>query len=314
MSRSEDQAPPAGAFPARNLRDLIEARALEALRSGVLKPLPTEFEFLEEQGIRFLVRILAGLERKLEAKVRQDPERPGPGTPPDPFLPYDPRVFVADVSATHVALLNKFNVLDHHLLLVTRAFEDQESPLTLEDFQALWVCLAELDGLAFYNAGRTAGASQRHKHLQLVPLPLVPGETGIPIQPALETAEFLNGIGRSPGLPYVHGLVPLDAGRLSAAAEAARHSLEVYGRLLQATGMVSGPPGRERRSAPGPYNLLITREWMLLVPRSCECFEGISINALGFAGALLVRTFEQFHRLRDRGPLAALRAVGVTRR
>jgi ATP adenylyltransferase len=37
------------------------------------------------------------------------------------------------------------------------------------------------------------------------------------------------------------------------------------------------------------YNLLVTRQWLLWVPRSQEFFEGISINALGFAGALLAK-------------------------
>ena len=41
----------------------------------------------------------------------------------NPFLPYDPDLVVADISDTHVALLNKFNVIDHHLLIVTRCFK-----------------------------------------------------------------------------------------------------------------------------------------------------------------------------------------------
>jgi len=45
-----------------------------------------------------------------------------------------------------------------------------------------------------------------------------------------------------------------------------------------------------KRSA---YNLLVMREWMVLVPRCRECFEGGSVNALGFAGCFFVRDFEQ---------------------
>ena len=54
---------------------------------------------------------------------------------------------------------------------MTRAFEEQTDLLNLEDFAALWFCLQEIDGLAFFNGGKIAGASQRHKHLQLIPLP-----------------------------------------------------------------------------------------------------------------------------------------------
>lgn len=65
----------------------------------------------------------------------------------------------------------------------------------------------------------------------------------------------------------------------------------------------------DRQSA--PYNLLLTRGWMLLVPRLQECFDSISINALGFAGALFVKTKTQVDRLRQCGPLGALRGVAV---
>ncbi len=37
---------------------------------------------------------------------------------------------------------------------------------------------------------------------------------------------------------------------------------------------------------------------MLLVPRSTECVEGISVNALGFAGGFLVKDESQLDRLK----------------
>ncbi|MEQ8960116.1 MAG: phosphorylase, partial [Coleofasciculus sp. C2-GNP5-27] len=57
------------------------------------------------------------------------------------------------------------------------------------------------------------------------------------------------------------------------------------------------------------YNLLATREWMLIVPRSQEEFESISINSLGFAGALLVRNSQQMQSLKDAGPVTILKHV-----
>jgi ATP adenylyltransferase len=91
--------------------------------------------------------------------------------------------------------LNKFNIIDHHLLIVTRTFKEQETWLTLQDFEAMWACLNEIDGLVFYNGGKTAGASQRHKHLQLVPLPLVEEGLKIPIEPAIASVIFQDSIG-----------------------------------------------------------------------------------------------------------------------
>jgi ATP adenylyltransferase len=50
---------------------------------------------------------------------------------------------------------------------------------------------------------------------------------------------------------------------------------------------------------------------MLLVPRSREFFEGISINSLGYAGALLVRNEEQLEVLKRCGPMTALKNTAL---
>ena len=83
-----------------------------------------------------------------------------------------------------------------------------------------------------------------------------------------------------------------------------------YRSLLRAVGLsVEASPGTHAPTA--PYNLLITRKWLLLVPRSQECFEGISINALGFAGAFLVKNLSQLEILRRAGPMTALERVSL---
>ncbi|HQR54272.1 MAG TPA: hypothetical protein PLZ79_13470 [Burkholderiales bacterium] len=58
------------------------------------------------------------------------------------------------------------------------------------------------------------------------------------------------------------------------------------------------------------YNLLLTRRWLLLAPRSTEYFEGISISALNFAGSMFVRNEEQLKTVEQEGPLAVLTGVG----
>ena len=161
-----------------------------ALQSGALKSIPTELEIIEQVGIKFVIRILANLNRKEADKEKQEQQTSRTGKEFNPFLPYEKDLFVADISDTHVCILNKFNVVDFHLLIITRIFEEQESLLTLEDFTAMWTCLGEFEGLVFYNGGKLAGASQRHKHLQIVPF----SETDIPISPLLKTAKLENSI------------------------------------------------------------------------------------------------------------------------
>ncbi|BDI16003.1 hypothetical protein ANSO36C_18050 [Nostoc cf. commune SO-36] len=168
----------------------VKEQTEHALQCGALLSIPTEFEFVEQDNVRFLVRILSNLNRKKTADEIQKKQSARSGQEFNPFLPYEEDLFVADISGTHVCILNKFNVVDYHLLIITRSFEEQESLLTLEDFTAMWACLANFDGLAFYNSGKTAGASQRHKHLQLVPLPLAPSGTQIPIEPLLTSVQI----------------------------------------------------------------------------------------------------------------------------
>jgi ATP adenylyltransferase len=62
-----------------------------------------------------------------------------------------------------------------------------------------------------------------------------------------------------------------------------------------------------------PYNLLVSRDWLLLVPRRCEKWQDVSVNSLGYAGSLFVRDREQIDRLRAAGPLTVLGAVSQPR-
>ncbi len=274
-----------------NLREAVATRSARALASGALQPIRTDARILEDGGVRFVLRVASGLARKEEEKARRATK------PANPFLPYDDELFVAALSESHVCLLNKFNVIDRHLLIVTRAFEDQEMLLTPEDFEALAACMTAVGGLGFYNGGTAAGASQPHKHLQLVPLPLASEGPPIPIE-ALFAAE-------GTALPFRHAFARLGGPPAVAAALHAR-----YRGLLDAAGLRAGPlEGAMRQSV--PYNLLLTRDWMLLVPRSKERFDGISVNALGFAGSFFVRDEAQRRFLERRGPMAALQEVAV---
>ncbi|MEO0808078.1 MAG: phosphorylase, partial [Cyanobacteria bacterium J06643_4] len=62
-----------------------------------------------------------------------------------------------------------------------------------------------------------------------------------------------------------------------------------------------------------PYNLLCTRQWMMIVPRSQEKFAGISVNSLGFAGSLLVKNQQTLEALKAIGPVTLLEHVGYSR-
>jgi ATP adenylyltransferase len=275
-----------------SLPALLARRTREALEAGALRPIATREVRIEDAGVAFLVRQVDSLARKREV--------PAPGESPrpvNPFLPPEPLLTLGPLSATHLAVLNKFNVLRDHLLILTRRFEDQETLLGPADFAALRHCLQGIDGLGFYNGGVVAGASQVHKHLQLVPLPLASEGPGVPMESVL--APGATGVGP----PFRHALAPLEWDRADAWA-LERVYRDLLGRLGigQAEG---GPPGRQS----APYNLLVTRRWMLAVPRVAECVDGVSINALGFAGSLFVKDGAALAAIRRRGPMAVLCAA-----
>ena len=287
----------------------IKEQTQHGLECGALQSIQTDYEFVEENGVNFLVRVLSNLTRKDEAKNKQD-KAAKKGKDFNPFLPYEEDLFVADISPTHLCLLNKFNVVENHLLIVTREFEEQDNLLNYQDFQAMWACLREIDGLVFYNGGKIAGASQKHKHLQLVPTPLAPNQTeSIPIAPLFASAVFDGDVGRVPDLPFVNGFCRFDADLINSPNDAAKITFERYHKLLKAVDLLN--ENTENNDAIA-YNFLATREWMFIVPRSREHFESISVNSLGFAGALLVRNQEQMQMLKVVSPMGILKQVGVS--
>jgi ATP adenylyltransferase len=262
-------------------------RVAQALASGALQPVRTGVEVIDSGGVQWLVHVLERIERKQRAGLEQA------RTGINPFLDPEPDLLVAEVSASHRCVLNKFNVLDIHLLIITRDFKPQLSGLDLADMEALSLCLAEIDGLGFYNGGTVAGASQAHRHLQLVPLPLGPGSAGIPIERLLPVAgdrvadfRFRHAFAR---LPAVDGAT-------------------LYTTCNRLLAEVAVDPVCD------PWNLLVTRSWMLAVARSREHWQGVSVNALGYAGSLLVRDRSTLEQLRQTGPMTVLEAVSVAAR
>lgn len=278
----------------QNLLQLAQVQTAAALANGALQPIATESCWLEDQEQRFLVRMLSGWRAKHPQAKTQGPK-------PNPFQPYDPRLFVADAGDRHLWLLNKFPVINQHLLLITRSYEPQTQWLRLADFEAIAVGLQAIDGFAFFNGGPLAGASQPHKHLQLVPLPL-DQDCCQPLP--LSDCWQASLAGDRSALPFQHAIAALPNLLEFSPQQAGVLLFETYRQLWQQFQIdVNG-------DRPPAYNLLLTRQWLLIVPRSRASHLQINVNALGFAGALLVRDQLQLQQLQDLGPLQLLQTVG----
>lgn len=147
-------------------------------------------------------------------------------------------------------------------------------------------------GLAFFNCGDASGHSQPHKHVQIVPLPLGPHSAhDVPIQhliidAAAAQSSYANmfSVTRLPFRNFCRMLPPDGA--------VTPQQLAVWQSELRSLALEASPAAS--------YNLLLTRLWMMAVPRSHECGLGLAVNALGFAGTILVRSAADQERVKAR--------------
>jgi len=281
----------------------IDYTLSRATESGALQPIRTEHTLIRDAGIDFTVRWVSSLAHKDVARVSAATHR-DPNF--NPFLPPEPELTVGPLGERHLAVLNKFPVIERHLLIITRTFEAQTAPLTHTDFVALATVMNALGGLGFYNGGAEAGASQPHKHLQWIPQAGEGAALGA-FTSRLPAKLPAGKVATHPDLPWQHCFVRL--------APEHAHDTGQFGELLyDAFLRACSAVGIDHDLDPmPPYNLLASRDWLTVIPRRCEHHEHISVNALGFAGSLFVRRPEQINTVRDIGPLQLLTAVARLR-
>lgn len=265
-------------FQASGLKQWLLETSQTALNNGSLQSLSTELVTLSSTlpgTIPFEVRKLSSLRTKPSHKFAKN-------TGKNPFLPYEQALYICHLQAGHVILLNKFNVVDHHLLVVTPEFEAQETLLGEKEFHAMLQVMGSFPMLAFYNSGMEAGASQPHRHFQAFPQPA-----------ALPVDAVLNRISQNP-----ERLLPLPFPNLTVDI-AGKTAEQVYKLYLSMISQFN--PGKPAGQLPAPYNLLMTDNWMMIIPRTHDRYQGISINALGFAGLILVKNDEQLEVVQSLG-------------
>ena len=261
-----------------------------ASASGALVPLDTSLTHLMGGG---------GSRFELRHLLSATPKHLRPSGPkPNPFLPWDQRLEVGRIGDSHVVILNKYPVQASHMLLITKDWQPQIGWLSKED----WLSLAHVDatttGLWFFNSGPDAGASQPHRHLQL--LPRAEGERICARDDWFQRC--------------AEGTTTSAEDPLLSSARVAPISSTLTGEMLQQLYLALigdlglGHPSTDKRPR-GAYNLLLSRRWMAIVRRGREGIRGFSVNALGFAGSLLSTEASDREWIQRSGPEALLRAV-----
>ena len=263
-----------------------QAVSQSALESGALVPLKTR-EIQLPGTAPFVLRRLEGAPpRHLRS----------PGPKPNPFLPWEAPLEVERLGESHVLILNKYPVQPAHLLLITQQWQPQSGWLLESDWHAVAQVAADTGGLWFFNSSPTAGASQPHRHLQL--LPRRQGDGSCPLAPLLQR-QLLQ---QDAPWPWRY--------RLSArwAPQGGEDLLPLY-REHAADLELGDPTGAgEPKHA---YNLLFDDNWFLTVRRVKEHCAGFSVNGLGFAGFLLCTAQSDLTWLQAHGPWSLLAEVAA---
>ena len=273
-----------GRYAELGLQQSQRARA-----SGALVPLATKRVTLPGLEPFVLRRLLSPTPKHLRSA----------GPKPNPFLPWDRDLEVERLGHTHLVLLNKYPVQEGHLLLITQQWKAQAGWLERGDWEALACIDQDSPGLWFFNSCAAAGASQPHRHLQL--LPRDPGAASCPLQPWIEAQ--LDG--SATPWPWRYRISRRRAHGTGQAAAELEQLYRQHLRVLDLGDQQHDPAPRR------PYNLLLDQHWLLTVERLQEHWAGFSINALGFAGYLLITERSESAWLQQQGPWALLQAVAA---
>ncbi|KAJ2779901.1 bifunctional AP-4-A phosphorylase/ADP sulfurylase [Coemansia interrupta] len=236
----------------KSLDRLVQARYADAIAQGALLFTKSTVNLQPEQGVEFEVRYVPALAKKPSSKPR---EKQATKNFVNPFLPYDPRLHVKSLGDAHHLLLNKYCVVPHHLLITTTEFKQQGEPLVESDFEAVLETTTNLSPpqIVFYNSGEESGASQPHKHLQVLPMPSYFTEP--PSQSIWHRSCPKPGsVCVSANLPFAHYGVCLDPNNISAAA-----LLLAYNSALSDLTTVYGKDAS--------YNMILTPDALMLFPR-----------------------------------------------
>ncbi|KAI1457215.1 HIT-like protein [Annulohypoxylon moriforme] len=303
-----------------NLPALVKAAFNKAKANGDITYYPTQVAVLTPGSFAFQLRYAPSLALKPKAPKPKEPN----GKLFNPFENPSPAMLVAELSPSHRLVLNKFAIVPEHFILVTKEFKPQTHVLEKDDIDATFACIqayhAEGQELfAFFNSGPHSGASQPHRHLQLLPIEsmrsgLEDVDRGSQWNVLADTLT-----GSSKKLPFNVFATSI---RSDMSAEE-RHDayLELYRRAVKTA--CPDIEAHNEGEAQISYNFAMTSNTMALCPRTAEGvmlksksgedIGQVSLNGTVLAGTALVKNQAEWDALRE-GPdvlLNVLRGIGL---
>ena len=211
------------------------------------------------------------------------------GPKQNPFCPWEKILEIDKIGKNHQLILNKYPVQKGHILLITNSWKPQNGWLDINDWKAIKEVNNDTNGLWFFNSSPIAGASQPHRHFQL--LRRSEGELSCPREKwflEMDIDKDTNNILKRNIIVSKFNFL-----------ENSLSHFELYLELAMKLGL--GTPVNDRKPRYS-YNILITNRWITIIKRSNDHIHGFSINGLGFAGYLLVTEKSDINYLRKFGP------------
>ncbi|KAI1169777.1 HIT-like domain-containing protein [Nemania sp. FL0916] len=287
-----------------NLPALVRETFVEARTSGDLIYYPTQVAVLTVASLAFQVRYSPSLARKPKPPKSADPN----AKPFNPFESPPPALLVAQLPPCHRLVLNKFAVVPEHFILATTEFKPQTHLLERCDVDAAYACVqayrnAGQELFVFFNSGRHSGASQPHRHLQLLPVERM--KDGLEeVERGSDWTILADEVcGRENILPFTVFTSPISA-EMDADAKHATY-LSLYKQAVRAA--TANVEAVEEGEAQISYNLAMTTTCMALCPRTAEgrpitSHDGdevgaIALNGTVLAGTALVKNEAEWHAL-----------------
>mgnify|MGYP001184316983 CR=1 FL=1 len=207
----------------------------------------------------------------------------------NPFCPWEKILEIDKIGDSHQLILNKYPVQKGHILLITNEWKPQNGWLDIKDWRAIQQVNKDTSGLWFFNSSPIAGASQPHRHFQL--LRRSRDEISCPREKWFLEMYINKGTN-----------IKLKKNIIVSKFNFHENSISLYELYLELSKKLGlGEPTSEEKPR-YPYNLLITNKWIAIVKRNNDHIHGFSINGLGFAGYLLVTENSNINYLKKYGP------------
>lgn len=283
-----------------SLISTIKKKSKELIQQGHIIFYPSTLQIYHDDPFTVHIRYAPTLAKKPQRNENNSEIKRNPFLPPEKNL-----VLIDSWSDKYRLIFNKFSIMEYHIMLITKEYISQDVLLELDDFRDICSFMNELHPspnneeesscwpLGFYNSGPNSGASQSHRHFQFLLLDYHTSDAPMRqwISRSSKSSDILSQIDDLDILHVVHHFSK------DGTTFTPDHVCMVYKDMIKycenrvkEISKINYSNETDNNLLWMSYNLVLTREWMLLVPRSTDSYGPVSVNALGFVGLFLTKT------------------------